>query len=64
MLQASQQYDFIVVEKNVYLIRAKGTELYVTPVDKNGAIDSGIMLAKKGKGKLQQWTIYEQKPTM
>jgi hypothetical protein len=62
--QANQQYDFIAVEKNVYLIKATGTDLYVTPVDKNGATDTGIMLAAKNGSKLQQWTIYGQKPTM
>jgi len=32
--------------------------------DKDGTTDTGIMLAKKDGSKLQQWTIYEQKPTM
>ncbi len=63
-LQANQEYDFIPVEKNIYLIRAKGTDLYITPVDKDGTTDTGITLAKKDDSKLQQWTIYEQKPTM
>ena len=63
-LQVNQQYDFIPVEKNIYLIRAKGSELYITPLDKAGATDTGIMLGKKSGSKLQQWTIYEQKPTM
>ncbi len=36
----------------------------LTPVDKNGAADTGIMLAAKNGTKLQQWTIYLQKPTM
>jgi hypothetical protein len=62
--QANQLYDFIPVEKNIYLIRAKGTELYVTPVDKDGTTDTGITLAKKSGTKLQQWTIYQQHPTM
>jgi hypothetical protein len=62
--QTNQQYEFIPVEKNIYLIKAKGTELYLTPVDKNGATDTGIMLAKKSNIKLQHWTIYEQEPTM
>lgn len=64
MMQENQQYDFILVEKNIYLIRAKGTNLFVTPVDKDGQQDTRIMLAKKNSSKLQQWTIYEQKPTM
>jgi Ricin-type beta-trefoil lectin domain-like len=62
--QVNQQYDFIPVEKNVYLIRAKDTDLYITPLDKTGVTDTGITLAKKSGSKLQQWTIYEQKPTM
>lgn len=62
--QANQQYEFIPVQKNIYLIKAKGTELYVTPVDKDGTTDTGITLAKKDGSKLQQWTIYEQHPTM
>ena len=62
--QINQQYEFIPVQKNIYLIKAKGAELYVTPVDKNGTTDTGITLAKKDGSKLQQWTIYEQKPTM
>ncbi len=64
MSQASQQYDFIAVEKNVYLVKATGSDLYLTPVDKEGATDTGIMLAAKNGTKLQQWTIYLQKPTM
>ena len=62
--QANQQYEFIAVDKNVYFIKAKGTELYLTPVDKNGAIDTGIKLAPKDGSKLQRWTIYLQNPTM
>ena len=62
--QVNQLYDFIPIEKYIYLIRAKGTELYVTLIDKDGTTDTGITLAKKNGAKLQQWTIYEQKPTM
>ncbi|MEO5889123.1 MAG: RICIN domain-containing protein [Ferruginibacter sp.] len=62
--QVNQQYDFELVEKGVYLIKAKGTDLYITPVDKAGTTDTGITLAKKSGSKLQHWTIYEQKPTM
>lgn len=62
--QANQQYEFISVKKDVYLIKAKGTALYITPVDKDGTIDTGIKLSPKDGSKLQQWTIYEQKPTM
>ena len=59
---AIQQYEFIPVEKNVYLIKLKGTELYITPSDKNGTVNSAIILSKKDGSKLQQWVIYEQHP--
>ena len=62
--QLNQQYDFELILKNIYLIKQKGSELYLTPVDKKGEVNTGIKLAKKDGTKLQQWTIYEQKPTM
>lgn len=62
--QANQLYEFINAGKDIYLIKAKGTELYVTPVDKDGTTDTGIKLAPKDGSKLQQWTIYLQNPTM
>lgn len=62
--QLNQQYDFEPILKNIYLIKQKGTALYLTPVDKKGEVNTGIKLAKKDGTKLQQWIIYEQKPTM
>ena len=62
--QLNQQYDFVPVQNNIFLIKQKGTDLYLTPSDKNGAVNTGIKTAKKDGSKLQQWTIYEQKPTM
>lgn len=62
--QQNQLFDFVPVQKNVYLIRQKNTDLYITPADAAGAENTGIVLAKKNGSKLQQWTIYEQKPTM
>ena len=59
---ANQQYEFIPAGKNIYLIRLKGTALYISPVDDKGAVNSAIVLTKKTDGKLQQWTIYEQHP--
>lgn len=64
LAQLNQQYDFVLLQNNIYLIKQKGTELYLTPVDKKGEVNTGIKLAKKDGTKLQQWTIYEQKPTM
>jgi Ricin-type beta-trefoil lectin domain-like len=61
---ASQQYEFIPAGKNIYLIRLKATELYVTPSDNKGTVNGAIVLAKMNGSKLQQWTIYEQHPDM
>ncbi len=61
---ANQQYEFIPLEKNIYLIKIKGKDLYITPSDKDGKVNSQIILAKKDGSKLQQWTIYQQHPTM
>lgn len=58
----SQQWEFLAEGNNHYLIRLKGTELYVTPSDSKGTANSQIILAKKDGSKLQQWTIYEQHP--
>ncbi len=60
----NQQYDFIPAGKNSYLIRLKGTELYLTASNSKPLVNSAITLAKKTAGKLQQWTIYEQHPDM
>lgn len=59
-----QQYEFIHVEKNIYLIKIKDKDLYITPADKDGKVNSQIILSKKDGSKLQQWTINEQHPTM
>ena len=62
--QLNQLYDFIPLQNNVFLIKQKGSELYLTPTDKNGGINTNMKMAKKDDSKFQQWTIYEQKPTM
>ncbi len=59
----NQQYEFIPAENNAYLIRLKGTELYLTPSE-SGEVNSAVLLYKKAGGKLQQWTLYEQHPTL
>lgn len=61
---AKQQYEFIKVKKDTYLIKLKGTDLYVTPADEKGAVNSAIILAKKSNSQAQLWTIYEQAPTI
>jgi hypothetical protein len=60
--EANQQYEFAQIKNDVYIIKLKGTELYVTPGDKNGSTNSEIILEKKIDGPLQQWTIYIQHP--
>lgn len=59
-----QQYEFIPVKKDTYLIRLKGTDLYVTPADPKGEVNSRIILAVKKVTADQQWFIYEQAPNM
>lgn len=59
-----QQYEFIAVKKDTYMIKLKGTELYVTPADAKGAVNSAIILAAKKGTPDQLWSIYEQAPTM
>lgn len=56
---ASQEYEFIPGGKNTYLIKVKGTELYITQEGDN------IVLAAMAKDvKYQSWTLVEQHPTM
>jgi len=59
-----QQYEFEPAGKNTYLIKLKGTDLYITPSGENGTVNSSIILASKSGNKLQQWTIYQQSPTI
>jgi len=61
---ANQQYEFIKVKKDIYLIKLKATDLYLTPADPKGSTNSAITLAKKKDSPLQQWSIYLQNPTM
>ena len=62
--QLNQQYSFVLLQNNIYLIKQKGTELYLTPIDKTGTVNTGIKLAKKDGSVLQQWMIYKQNPSM
>lgn len=59
-----QQYEFVPVKKDTYLIKLKGTDLYLTPADLKGNVNSAIVLAAKRSTPEQQWLIYEQAPTM
>jgi hypothetical protein len=60
----NQQYEFIKVKSGAYLIKLKGTDLYITPADGKGKVNSAIILAAKENTPEQLWTIYEQAPTM
>jgi len=57
-----QQYEFIAVDNNTYLIKVKGTDLYITATSKE--VNSKIILTKKKESQNQRWTIYNQEPTM
>lgn len=61
---ATQQYEFEPIDKDTFLIKLKGTDLYLTPSDKKGSVNSKIILAKKTNTKDQYWDIYQQSPTM
>ncbi|GAB3927772.1 RICIN domain-containing protein [Mucilaginibacter myungsuensis] len=61
---SNQQYEFIAVKEDTYLIKLKGTDLYITPADKKGSVNSAIILAAKSDSPEQLWTIYQQSPTM
>lgn len=61
---ATQQYEFEPIDQDTFLIKLKGTDLYLTPSDKKGSVNSKIILAKKTNTKDQYWDIYQQSPTM
>jgi len=58
----TQQYEFIAIGNNTYLIKVKGADLYVTAT--SSEVNSKIILSKKDDLQNQQWTIYTQEPTM
>lgn len=59
-----QQYEFIPATKDNYFIRLKGTDLYLSLANNTGATNTPVILVTKKESLLQQWTIYEQHPTM
>jgi len=60
---SQQQWEFIPVSANTYRIKLTGTNLYVTPADADGAVNSRMVLRPKADGSLQYWTLHEQHPT-
>jgi hypothetical protein len=61
---ANHQYEFEPIDQDTFMIKLKGTDLYLTPSDKKGSVNSKIILAKKTNTKDQYWDIYQQSPTM
>lgn len=61
---SNQQFDFEPAGKNIYWIKLKGTELYLTSGDKKGTVNLPVILSRKSGNKEQEWTIYAQAPTM
>ncbi|MDN5289495.1 MAG: hypothetical protein JWR38_5769 [Mucilaginibacter sp.] len=61
---SNQQYEFIAVKQDTYLIKIKGADLYITPADTEGSVNSAIILARKRNTPDQCWNIYQQSPTM
>lgn len=59
-----QRYEFIPMGKETYLIKLKGTDLYLTPGDDQGETNAPLKLAHKIEGNLQFWTLIEQHPTI
>lgn len=65
-----QEYEVVAVMKDPqsgglqYMVRLKGTDLYLTPGDPDGSSNSKIILDKKREGDIQRWTLVEQHPTM
>lgn len=64
--KAGQSYDFLPIEGQTYLIRLTNTNLYLTPSDANGEINSPIILKPKQTpaNRLQYWQLVAQDPTM
>lgn len=56
----SQYWEFISLSDGIYLIRLKGTKLYVTISSEKG--NSPIILMPREEGSNQEWTLIEQYP--
>jgi hypothetical protein len=60
---AVQEWEFISAGKDSYLIRLKGTELYITLSDPLGKTNSAIVLKPKTSSDLQLWKLVKQNPS-
>ncbi|MFD2935536.1 RICIN domain-containing protein [Spirosoma flavum] len=61
--QLDQQWEFVPIANHTYLIKLANSDLYLTPADSSGEINSGVILSPKQPTTRQQWTLYEQHPT-
>lgn len=59
-----QQYEFLATAEKTYLIRLKGTGLYLTASEGKEGVNAPVILVEKNHTKRQLWTIYEQHPAM
>ena len=59
---SKQQWEFIEVTKDIYNIRLKGTEFYISQFDGNGKTNSPIVLNKLTNSENQQWKLVKQNP--
>ncbi|NML37300.1 RICIN domain-containing protein [Chitinophaga sp. G-6-1-13] len=60
----NQEYEFIPAGKDQYLVKLKGTTLYLTPADDKGTVNAPVVLAPVNNTALQHWTLKEQHPEM
>lgn len=60
----SQEWEFIPVSIDIYMIKLKNSNLYITPSSEKNGVNSPIILSGKKEGKLQNWMIYLQDPKM
>jgi len=58
----AQQWTFVKIANNMYNIRLKGTDLYITA--SSSGTNSDIILQGKQKNALQSWKLVAQNPDM
>lgn len=53
---------FVPVSEGMYRIKNNSSDLYLTPADSSGRINTPVLLQPKINSNLQFWTLYEQDP--
>ena len=61
---SAQEWEFIPSWDDSYLVRLRGTELYITLSDASGKTNSAIVLLPKTSSDLQLWRLVKQNPSM